>query len=1299
MKNSSYKKWARLLLFVMLALTLGFSLLPSSVFADCDPHPLDECGLWVNINLPASGTQVAVGSTFWVNASVTRPYDAGTIDGVTATLVIDTGDAVIADCDATQGPEQLNNCSESVDFWWKLACTGTADVTFHVEAASTTASPCGPNYAGVSAPRTVVQIDPVCPACLEIEIIECGPEDIQGTPMPARPSNVYGVKALIHNVCTETICGVVSTISWKGDAEPVPLDYPLSLDVGCIYPGRSEEVGWTFKCTGGEDAVFTVSAVCTAPCTPFGGFIDPCGPPVIPDPCAGVCLAQSATCVVDQICPAAIGVTIDPLPEKICTDCSNTFNVVAHVCETCGETGLTDVTATITVTGPADVAGPLTTTVCPSLGAGACADKTWVVTCTGPGDVTVTVSVEGWDAYNGEKRTATTATYTVEQKDMLTVNVLTPLDYERFNVCENFEVTYRVTNCTINDINTTVFAGIDLSGAANVALAAMTATVTPGACAGAPAYVVPLTDVGDGVYTLPIDCICACCYVDVTIQLQCVGSGVTDCDLENILDEVIEVFAGMEPQGDYADDDTVIVHQMYKAHLVASLDAWEGVIGSSLDTLEGCEQVCAVVPGESFTVVAVIANQGETTAEDVTVSLGWTGNVVLGDTPATQVISSIGCHGAAKVMWQFTCVGEGEAVFFLTGISGIDANTEVAIHEDNIETACQIKIQQVPLNVIIIQPVTCTDFLENESFTIKASITNMSNSYTLDDVMVELRWPTEDEGCHPCGDFLLQTPKVIDITPATDTLLPGESAQVTWQVQCCKAGDVSFWIDVKAVTVASAGKPSCSLDIVSATNTIHQWQRGGIVCSILSPKLNDYDYCFEYGEPEAMIATGQFFSVTAMLLNTGNLPFSVNAIDLWAEGWGYMGDIEVLSTNFGDLSMNPILLAPYSEAGNSVVVSFDVVCSEPGLTDIIIMSSGVSVPPDGSAGVAGSCFSVVTVMQYSAANLVVQITEAPAEPVAVGDEYTVTATITNVGDADAWDATATISVYPAASATISVNDQFGSYSRALGNIDGHGLNESVEVSWLMRSVAEGDVTLTVNAVGYDESGYEVKQICTSEIYDGFQISCCDLVLHGTPGAAIPARFIKAASVTVAQGEGGSGGEEPPTGNYDMTLYPGWNLVSSPWYVAPEDRAPEIFLWEAIPGVQTVYAFNAATGTWSTYSPPGIGGLAEMRDGPGYWILMDTTDPIVVEVLDGAPAGAGWTPPTYTIDTLGWNLIGPRIGEDDDMTAAQWLNTLNVALIYGYDAEGGFYFVVGPNDLVQPGMGYWVAFTQTGPRYK
>jgi hypothetical protein len=533
-------------------------------------------------------------------------------------------------------------------------------------------------------------------------------------------------------------------------------------------------------------------------------------------------------------------------------DCDNCFEVRAEVCETCDDTGLLNVTANLSFTGdamlkPGIPGNTLTQTVCPYLDPGECKEVVWTLCCTGDTDVHVIIEVNGYDAYSGALRTDTVEG-DVEQLTDLKVEITEPTNKEAKNVCETFPVTVNVTNCRDLAQDDEIFAGIELVADGdcplNLEMADMTADIVYCPDSHLPPQTdVPVTQIaGTNCYTVPLMCVCECCWAEVTFMVTCNGSGMDNC--EWVCEDEIRAFAGTGPAScDGLDDDSITVKQMCKAHLAGSVHAFEGTI--AIDNFEGCELLKAVTPCEDFTIVATIANQGEATAENVSVTLGFEGNAVT-QMPLTMELGDIECHGAAKAMWEFHCEGEGEVDFWIESISGEDANYEAPIHASNIEKGCPITVDQIPLEIEIIQPLTCTDFVEKESFTVKAKITNFDSDMTLDDVKATLHWDSEDPlDCDPdpcCGDFVLTgTPKTVDVTEGDDTLLPGEWAEVTWQVKCCCAGDVTFWVDVTAVTVPKG----YSLDIQSGPETIHQWEPGRIKCRILSPDLHDFDVCRE----------------------------------------------------------------------------------------------------------------------------------------------------------------------------------------------------------------------------------------------------------------------------------------------------------------------------------------------------------------------------------------------------------------------------------------------------------------------
>jgi hypothetical protein len=293
---------------------------------------------------------------------------------------------------------------------------------------------------------------------------------------------------------------------------------------------------------------------------------------------------------------------------------------------------------------------------------------------------------------------------------------------------------------------------------------------------------------------------------------------------------------------------------------------------------------------------------------------------------------------------------------------------------------------------------------------------------------------------------------------------------------------------------------------------------------------------------------------------------------------------------------------------------------------------------------------------------------------------------------------AKLSVYPEGSVRVSENDPTGSYTKLVGSLIGHDVNQCKEVSWILRCKEPCNSTITVTITGEDEYGYEVKQICASVIKHEHQITCCELVLDGTPLSAIPDRFIMDDSVTVKQSEDGV---DPPAGDGSVTvqLEQGWNLVSMPWYIEPGDRDSEVLLADILDTLDGAYKYDRCGDTWMAFFPADMSNppsdLQTMRDGPGFWFYMNEAEELTVE---GSISPEGGTPPEYAIDCPGWHLIGPRIGENPT-TVGAWMSNCSAtygSTMLGYD-NGTWIVVDSTSDMIVPGQGYWVFFTSTGTR--
>jgi len=1279
MRKTKFHKWSRLLFAGFIAIMMALSFAPSvAMAADCDdcvpcPECEDGCKLQVNIVMPTNNAQVNVGDYFWVNATVAKPAECGSIENVMVEVTYNECAVDLSwDSCAVQGPFELSNCFDVRDFWWKFKCKDDEPAQIKVRAwvpDSEIREDCDT--------VTVIQKAEGCDK-LEVCIIEC-PEG------PIMPCTTFAVKALVKNMTEYETMDAVGSISFTG---------PASL-VGCVpeweindlRPGGAQEVGWTLHCDGGGAVNVAINAIADF------------------DKCQRWECAASDTCIVEQICEANLSASLTA-PEKVGQCCDNCFDVVLNYNNTCNiVAGIEDLCAYIHVGGDAHVDGGSLNVGLPDLGPSESGSYTWTVCCDGEESAEIYVDMCGYDPVNNKQITYTTSTVVVEQKFPLMVEMLGPMDMTKYTTGQQFEVTYRLTNTRDSGTELqNILTGIALGSGINpcVELASPTVKLIPDPNSGVtePIYLTAYAVEGTCWQEILIDCLCDCEYFDVVWTVQCCCSGMCDVDLDNgacggdctlKCPDVIEAYARLNPESlDWEDYDSVQVQQMTPPCLKASIDAFEGSLYSGdfdgQDTIKRSDCM-AIVPGDYFTVVVPVANTGEATAEDVMVSISFVGPAELvGEAQSlTQDLGDIGCHQSDKAVWEFLCTGDGEVRFNITSLSGYDANygeQEMAI--SCIDTGCPIWIDQIPLDIEIIQPLTCTSFIEGDTFTVKAKITNNDEDHDLENVWAKLYWKGVDNGFfgdykYGGGDMELASGQSNPIS--IGDLIAGEWAEVTWQSIAEEDGDVKFWVKVWNEGCCDCETKSPSIKTYSDPEIIHFYDPGHICCYIVSPKFKDYDDCCEYGEPAAMIGTGQQYSVTAKMFNSGDRPFTIDEVmlmDDWC--WDNDGNVEIIG---GPYFVWPDPSNPYVlEKKQTAMVSWDLVCTDPGKTDIKVKVSGHD-----DMNTLDSCWSWVTVLQYDAANLVVDIIDYPAEDIQVGDTFDVTARVCNVGGADAWEPYAQLSVYPDGSALITS----GSYTQSLGAaLNGHGFDECEEVTWTLRCMQAGSSTITVTATGNDEYGYEVKQICDSEIY-GDQITCCELVLHGTPGVPIRQPFLYPDSITVNQVE-----DDPasPSGdNFDIQLSAGWNLISLPWYIMPGDpRLPENVLADILDNLICAYGYNACDFSFPSYNPDPLvpDFLSSMRDGPGFWLYMENPD--VLSVL--APDFGSGTPvvPQYTNQCTGYNLIGPRIGEQEDtFTVADWLGAKPVSAVVGWDNESGTFYILTSQSYVQPGVGYFVFF--------
>ena len=166
--------------------------------------------------------------------------------------------------------------------------------------------------------------------------------------------------------------------------------------------------------------------------------------------------------------------------------------------------------------------------------------------------------------------------------------------------------------------------------------------------------------------------------------------------------------------------------------------------------------------------------------------------------------------------------------------------------------------------------------------------------------------------------------------------------------------------------------------------------------------------------------------------------------------------------------------------------------------------------------------------------------------------------------------------------------------------------------------------------------------------------------------------------------------------FSLSLEPGWNLRAFPCII-DDDTAPSTVLGGlSAEDLTILFCYHCGTEglpSWCSYVPQGPCNLQDIAAGEGYWFLMNaagtlpltgTAKPPFPEKTDG-----------YLLQE-GWNLVGyewPVAG-----TAADYFGTMADKVVVIYEFVDGSYQTLTLDDLLEPGMAYWVAFSTGGTFY-
>jgi hypothetical protein len=158
---------------------------------------------------------------------------------------------------------------------------------------------------------------------------------------------------------------------------------------------------------------------------------------------------------------------------------------------------------------------------------------------------------------------------------------------------------------------------------------------------------------------------------------------------------------------------------------------------------------------------------------------------------------------------------------------------------------------------------------------------------------------------------------------------------------------------------------------------------------------------------------------------------------------------------------------------------------------------------------------------------------------------------------------------------------------------------------------------------------------------------------------------------------------------EVELNKGWNLMSLP--IIPQNSAIGTVLADITDDVISVWYYDPALG-WRSYVPGGPSNLAKIEDGKAYWINMN--EAATLTVVGVAIVLPGQMPPSYGV-VAGWNMVGFK-SLANNMTADAYLGGTDWVRVYKF--ENGAWTSLVKTDLMEPGLGYWVAFSKAGTIY-
>ncbi|MDR4484360.1 MAG: carboxypeptidase regulatory-like domain-containing protein [Nitrospirales bacterium] len=179
------------------------------------------------------------------------------------------------------------------------------------------------------------------------------------------------------------------------------------------------------------------------------------------------------------------------------------------------------------------------------------------------------------------------------------------------------------------------------------------------------------------------------------------------------------------------------------------------------------------------------------------------------------------------------------------------------------------------------------------------------------------------------------------------------------------------------------------------------------------------------------------------------------------------------------------------------------------------------------------------------------------------------------------------------------------------------------------------------------------------------------------------------------------------GQWDISLYSGWNLVAFP--VVPADPKTEVVLNELIKNneLESLWAFDPQSEEWQVFVPnqrvPGVSSISKVETGRGYWMKVTRNQTLSItstEVPIPVPSVKGLS--------KGWNLMATSA--DEKKPFDRIFRGVPIKQIWTFNAAGGYFQGVvlpvsgigepNPQDFyeMKPDQGYWVQVGSDQPMF-